>query len=271
MACVAAFMTGAAHGQVIAPYSVDFNGDSGALTTSTTPSGGGVSAIWSSPGGGGLLATFTGSGAGVSYMDASVQVTNLGTTASNFVESTDFSVTSNTPGNAGRGFLVFGALGDHTANFRPFGENSYSGYIVTFGTNVNNGDQEIDKYSGGAAIAGGNGFMSSPFVAGDLYHLTLTGTYDVSGDLTLSFTVTDTTNPFTSTVTTTTPVSSASALTGQFFGFEVGNTNDANSTVLFNNFSITTGDAVPEPSSYALLMLGGAALAFVSLRRTNRA
>jgi len=270
MACVAVFMTGAAHGQVIAPYSVDFNGDSGALTTSTTPSSGGVSTAWTTPGGGGLLATFTGSGSGVSYMDASVQVTNLGTTATNFVESTDVTVTSNSAGSSGRGFLVIGALGDHTATFRPFGENSYSGYIVTFGTNVNNGDQEVDKYSGGLAIAGGNGSMSSPFVAGDLYHLTLTGNYNGSGDLTLSYTVTDLTTPFTSTVTTITPVASASVLTGQFFGFEVGNTNDANSTVLFNNFSITTG-AVPEPSTYALLMLGGSALAFGSLRRAKRA
>lgn len=74
----------------------------------------------------------------------------------------------------------------------------------------------------------------------------------MTGSLTLALTAFNGTN--TQTITLVSPIASASAFTGNFFGYrERSNTAGAGMTVQLDNFSIA---AVPEPGSVALLGLG---------------
>ena len=270
LACVAALLTGVSHAQVTAPYSTDFPGNSGALTTSTGNAGGVMNPTVSTPAGGGLVASFTsGSSYGkVGYIDATVPVTNLGPSisANNFTESTDFSFSS----TSGIGSLAaaLGALGDRS-NFNAFSGNSYVASLTVY----NNDGSGVDK-SGGISLTafasnGGTSLATGslgPIVITDTYNLTLTGTYDGTGDLTLGFTVTDLNNP-SSTTTISSIILAGSVLTGDNFGVEASAANRSAGAIHFNDFSVDLGSAVPEPSDYALMILGGVALLGVARRQ----
>lgn len=95
------------------------------------------------------------------------------------------------------------------------------------------------------------GAFDNAFTTGVKYTLTVVGTYNASGHLTLRFTVADAANSETITMTDTTPH------TGRTFGYRADRRRNA-FTASLDDFTLTV---VPEPASLALLAIGACLIA----------
>ena len=256
---------GSAKAQITASDSVTFNGNSGFLTVGVRSNTFFVPPpAWSTPAGGGLETTYTTATdfGELAFTSAGVEVTNLGgpaTTAQDFTETTHFSVPSGTGTGSNDLSVSLAALGNNNT-FSSYNGNNYAAGIQVVGAGAGNIGIVSYANDGGTGLASGS---LGTFTQGDLYDLTLQGTYDGLGNLTLTFTATDTTTPATATISTTI----ASPYTTDFFGFTTTAANEGSGSILFNDFSIDLGTAVPEPSEYALMLLGGMALLGTALRR----
>ena len=259
LACVTALATSASHGQVTAPYSTDFPGDSGALALSTHNAAL-TDGAWSSPSGGGLDATFTPASdfGQVGTINAGTAVTNLGaaTSANNWTESTHVALTTMSAAY-GQFNISLAALGSGTT-FSSY--SNTTAYLASFGLSGKAaGTIGLTSLLFQSSVGLASSSTALPITVGDIYSLVLNGTYDASGNLTLTFTATDTNAPA-NTLTISSIISAGSVNTGNNFGLDALVTNEAAGVAHFSDFAIDPAVAVPEPSEYALMLLGGAAL-----------
>ena len=244
---------------VTAPYSVDLT-NGGSFTTTGSALSPGDSATWA-PSASGFQGTVVSSGFHVTTTAASTIVSNLGTTPTNFVESADISTSSFSGYQSGS--IGMYALGNGTT------ASAYSpgamGYAVgmSVGGNIigTPGVISIGALAGGAPIAV-SGATPLTFTVGDVYHFELQGVYGAGNDLTLTLTVTDLNNP-SNTESLTADVGVAQM--GQNFGAQLGAVASGY-TGTVSNFSVDFA-TVPEPSDFALIVLGGVALLGVARRQ----
>lgn len=197
---------------------------------------------------------------------AVLQVGNLGgnpATANSFTESTDAKVTSYND-YAPYGSYSFGlaALGNDSLAFDIFnGDTWYAGQFSASGNSLEIDGEFGNNYS--------TKLVSTPFLGtftpNTTYHLTLAGTYDASGNLTLAFTASDGVPADTTTLSDT--IAAASALQGSNFGYLDQAWVQAGGSVQYNNYSLNTA-AVPEPTTLALVGLS-LGLALVARRRRS--
>lgn len=202
---------------------------------------------------------YTNAEGSLSLDSATTQVTNLGPAASanNFTLSSTLNILSATGGSVEdvRIQMGLGALGTSAGSF---GVDDTSNFYWANYTVASRGI--FAPLLGTLELSGGGVNGTTDTLTVDLsktYTLTLQGTYDLSGILTLNFSISDGTLTKTVTLTDTTP------LTGEFFGYRnrisdggSGKAVDAN----FDNFAI-----VPEPGTVSILIVGGLSL-FVRLR-----
>ena len=270
LACVAAalsFSTSAQAQTVIpasvdAPYSADLtDGGSFATTVSSYISGDHALAgdsTSATPSAGGYQLSATSAGFRTVTASGLTSVSNLGGAAtSNFVETADISAGSLSGGYGNFGLTAF--TGGRTISaYTGSGGYGYGGTLSRTGQ-ISLGAQIAN--SGPGSSFGFNGPVLT-FNAGDVYHFELDGSY-TGNDLTLTLTVTDLNNPLN---TGTVSGNMGTALTAQNFGVAINAGNLSSLTGTVSNFSVDFA-AVPEPSDYALMLLGGAALLGVARRQ----
>ncbi len=249
--CVVLFQTAVA--QVVLPYSTTFP-DSSGWTTSNQ----GTPASWSVVGGGYEAVTGQSTFFSFTANNSSVAVSGLGAAlpTNSFVVSTHFTITSGTNDWL---FVGLGALGN-TSSFFGAG-SSYQARIR------NNGAIQIFAMSGFGATTLATGAFSTLSI-GTSYELQLTGNYDSSGNLTLAFSVVDSAHSLTAT-TVTANIASASVFTGNNFGLTSEITNSSNNpaatfTTVFSDYSVAL---VPEPGTYALVLIGTGLIVWAMHRR----
>jgi len=122
------------------------------------------------------------------------------------------------------------------------------------------GSLRIGYYNTAGAFTTSASQAGTALALDTLYTLTLDASYQISGDLDLSFTITG--GSLNETLSTT--IADANVLSGDLFGYRVR--QNSTTTVEFDNFSAT---AVPEPSAYALIS-GLLGLGFIITRRRRR-
>jgi hypothetical protein len=191
----------------------------------------------------------------------------------NFTESTDFSVPSF---NAGAGSMSFGLVALSDGPGTPIFSSAHY-YTASVGISTGfdgnpagTGDNlTIAASDGGYGTAIGSTTNPFTFQTGKLYKMQLTGTYDISGALSLTVSVIDDSTLATlGSVTSTPGAFTATPYSGSYFGLADAINNEASATVNFNNFNLGPEVAVPEPASISLLGLGAVAL---MARRRRRA
>lgn len=193
---------------------------------------------------------------------ATMQFTNVGTAPGTaFVEK----VTA-TPTNAGAGlgndFFGLGALGTgpNLTNADPVTANN-TAYLADL--NGSNAVRIIKLVNGATTATLATGTFPVTPTLNTAYTLTLTGTYNATGGLTLSFNVTD----GTSAVTIANATPDTTPLTGQYFGPRNRNSATAgtSATATVDNFSLV----VPEPAGLGLIGMAAAGLLGRRRRRHN--
>ncbi|HTS19550.1 MAG TPA: PEP-CTERM sorting domain-containing protein [Verrucomicrobiae bacterium] len=259
---------------VTAPYSQNF--DSGTAPNwaagQQTATGGGYTNTWSVPvtAGNGVYQDYVyGGPSDTEYAYSALSVSNLGgapATASSFSESTSFEVAgTNVAASAFSMNAGLAALG--SAN--TFGRYTSSLYYM--------GQIEVGQGSGNATPAGTMWLQSFPtsgsggvnltttsvfnaaIALNTPYTMTLSGTYDASGDLTLLFSVSN----GATTTSISDQIAAASVLTGDYFGYRDSAANGGG-TLQFDNYALSV---VPEPSTLALVGLAGGLIALISRKR----
>jgi hypothetical protein len=189
-----------------------------------------------------------------------------GVVGNNFSVSTLFNVTSFTANGTSTLNLGFGLLGT-TANFSDTGAESQYRVLFTIASGttadvgVVNFQETATNFTIGTGINQQVRGASIGVATGVDYLLTVDGTYNASGHLTMVATATrlDTNASTTSTVTDTTPRA------GSFFGYRTALNAAGGSAAMvvnYDNFSLT---AVPEPASVGVA--GIAALGLLGRRR----
>lgn len=167
----------------------------------------------------------------------------FGTTSGNSLYLADFSFANATSSSTDVGRLRILAQGD-TSGF-------------TGNTIATNGLADANTSFGYLAIETGTTYTLrlQGSIVGSTLNMTL-GLFDAAG---------------TTQIGTSATASDTSPLTGEFFGYRNRiSQGGGSSTIDFDNFSLTTGSAVPEPSAYALLGGLGALGVVISQRRIRR-
>ena len=228
--------------QVSVPYTNDFD-SSVADFTETTGSG----ASWSlDTGNSEYDNTATGSGSAIASSSV-VSTPDL--------SGTDFTLSSTLTLNSAS--IAGGS--DATFGFAAYGNNAdLSGSYFLADVNEH-GDMRIFEISPTSSLTSGS-FAGGALATGTTYDLTLDGSFDGGGDLTLALTVDDGTD---STTITSSPISNP--FDGDHFGFRnrLGDPNGSYDASL-DEFSV-----IPEPSSYAAL-IGIAVFGFGAMGRSRR-
>lgn len=259
---------------VTAPYTQNFDGGTAPnwAQGQQTATGGGYTNMWSVPvtAGDGVYQDYVyGGPSDTEYAYSALQISNLGgapATAASFSETTSF-VCADTNVAAGAFSLSAGlaALGSANTFGRYTSSLYYMGQVeVGKGSGNSNpiGTMYLQSFttsgSGGVNLTTTSVFNVSMSL-NTTYYMTLAGTYDASGDLTLNFSVSD----GTTTTTMSDQIAAASVLTGNYFGYRDSAANGGG-TLDFDNYSVAI---VPEPSTLALVGLAGGLMAFVSRKR----
>lgn len=198
---------------------------------------------------------FVSNGGGSSVAGQNVQTS--GVVGQNFTVSTDFTLT------ARNSFVdtIIGVTALSSSTIGLFDSSSWYQAAIRLSSAPNDDRLDVVQNDGGygaSATGAGNGHaLGFTIATGTLYHLSLSGTYDGSGNLILATTLTDTNTP-TNTLTVTT-ASIASPKTGAHFGYNEVGFFGSGATIQYDNFNLSLS-AVPEPMSPALACLGSLAL-----------
>lgn len=259
---------------VTAPYTQNF--DTGTAPNwaagQQTATGGSYTNTWSIPvtGDNGVYQDYIyGGPSDTEYAYSALQVSNLGgapATATSFSETTSFVITSAVSAASSFGFDVgMAALGSANTFGRYTSSTFYMGQVEVgqgSGNSTPLGTMWIQSFP--TSGNGGSTLTTAVFAVSlslnTTYDMTLSGTYDASGDLTLAFSVSNGTS---TTTATAAPIAAASVLTGDYFGYRDVAANGGG-TVQFDNYSVA---AVPEPTTLALVGLAGGLIALISRKR----
>lgn len=245
LACVLCMMLFQSANAVVLPYATTFSDVS--EWTASAYSG---PASWSAvPGGYQAVTAQPNGGYNYTLNDSAVSVTGLGpaSSANSFVVTSHFTITA---ASNEQFFVGFGALGT-SASFLGTGSGTY------YQTRVSDtGRLQILAFSPSGVSELGNADFTD-LALNTSYELQLQGNYDLSGNLSLNFTIIDTTNPL-STASAIATIANASVATGNHFGLTseiVNGSGDpgASFTTVFSDYSVAL---VPEPATYALILSG---------------
>jgi hypothetical protein len=183
---------------------------------------------------------------------SSVQTASLAG-ASPFTLSTSFRLNSFDNTQVNRSIAIGMGLLAGNATFSGGATNPYYQVSIVAGSALTGDDapgmMRIVKVDAATTFLKTGSLVAGPLSTNVWYDMTVVGTYNPSGDLILSFTVTNTSTPTQTLTLTTDPLTSP--LDGQHFGYRQ-RVRNADVNVDFNEFAL-----IPEPASLGLLGLGG--------------